>query len=120
MNRFVPTPYAMNRVDDPNNMAARIKRRQLDEATATEKVTDCNRTFVKTTRQTFMADIRVDQCRWPVDTFQGQTVCCGMPVVDASAREGRREKTHCQGHLDVSNGCKRTGVRLIDQAKGVC
>ncbi len=119
MNKFVPTPYAMNRVDDHSNVAARIKRRQLDEATATEKVTDCNRTFVMTTRQTFMDDIRHYQCRWPMTKFEGRTVCCGMPVVDKAAREGRREKTHCQGHLDVSNGCKRTGLRLIKNVQGV-
>lgn len=83
----------------------RIKTRAKQNGQTIDPIRQINlKAPVLGTRQTFMSDVQLDQCRWPVDEFEGRTICCGMPVVDRLAREGRREKTHCQGHLNYSRG----------------
>lgn len=45
------------------------------------------------------------QCRWSVDPPLAQTgpdmACCGAPVIDRYAPEGRREATHCRFHFNA-------------------
>lgn len=96
----------------------RIKAKAKQSSQAIDPIRKINlNSPVLSTRQTFMCDVQPDQCRWPVDEFDGQTVCCGMPVVDRMAREGRREATHCQGHLRLSSGSS-LGVASLP-AKGL-
>lgn len=53
---------------------------------------------------TRFADLRPDQCRFPMTAHLDPTgpdmPCCGAPVIDRFAPEGKREATHCQFHFN--------------------
>lgn len=57
---------------------------------------------------TRFADLERGQCRWSIDPPLAPTgpdmACCGAPVVDQYAPEGKREATHCRFHFEAGIG----------------
>ena len=49
-------------------------------------------------------DLQHGQCRFPVNAEEPspKMMCCGAPVVNRHAREGKLEKTHCDHHRRVA------------------
>ena len=70
---------------------------------------------------TRFADLERGQCRWCIDPYLAPAgpdmACCGAPVVDRFAPEGKREATHCRHHFEAGMGDGTASERMAH--KGV-
>lgn len=62
------------------------------------------------------ADLDRGQCRWCIDPYLAPAgpdmACCGAPVIDRFAPEGKREATHCRYHFEAGMGGGTASERM--------